>query len=80
MNNYASTSSANNPLMPICGLISDETPTSSSVASNEFACSSTVVTYLVQNKILLHKELLLGCTTIIRLDIKEKYLHEAYII
>ena len=56
MNNYASTSSANNPLMPICGLISDETPTSSSVASNEFA------------------------STIIRLDIKEKYLHEAYII
>ena len=42
MNKYASSSSANNPLMQMCGLISGETPCrSSSVASSQFAYPST---------------------------------------
>ena len=42
MNKYASSSSANNPLMQMCGLISGETPSrSSSVVSNEFSRPST---------------------------------------
>ena len=42
MNKYASSSSANNPLMQMCDLISGETPSrSSSVASNEFFWPST---------------------------------------
>ena len=81
MNKYASSSSANNPLMQMCGLMSRETPSRfSSVASNEFAWSSTIAIYLIHNKILLHQELLLVRTTIIRLDSKEKYLHKTNVI